>query len=195
MCPARYRKGPVVGPLPGGKSDPPGSAPTGYAPWPIGQDPLPCSTRYHRGEARLVPEPTHNDPPRPEVAVGGVAIDRQRLLLVQRGRGVATGRWSLPGGRLDPGESLAQGVARELHEETGLAVRVLGLCGLAERRGPSYHYVILNHWVVAEEPDAAAAGDDADAVEWVDRAGLERYELVPRLREFLRSHAVLDRLR
>ncbi|WP_205745706.1 NUDIX domain-containing protein [Egibacter rhizosphaerae] len=142
-----------------------------------------------------MPEPTHNDPPRPEVAVGGVAIDRQRLLLVQRGRGVATGRWSLPGGRLDPGESLAQGVARELHEETGLAVRVLGLCGLAERRGPSYHYVILNHWVVAEEPDAAAAGDDADAVEWVDRAGLERYELVPRLREFLRSHAVLDRLR
>lgn len=134
-------------------------------------------------------------PPRPEVAVGGVAIHRGRLLLVRRGRGVARGAWSLPGGRLEPGESLVEGVVRELWEETGLTVRVVGLCGVAERRSEGAHYVICNHWVIASDPDAATAGDDALAVAWLDREDLGRAEVVPRLTEFLRDRGVLDRLR
>lgn len=133
--------------------------------------------------------------PTPEVAVGGVAIHDGRLLLVRRGRGIARGQWSLPGGRLEPGETLTDGVARELREETGLSVRVVGLCGLAERRSSEAHYVICNHWVVADHPDEARAGDDALAVGWFTRADLTHADLVARLTEFLWHHGVLARLR
>ena len=106
---------------------------------------------------------------------------------------MAAGRWSLPGGRLEPGETLAAGVLRELAEETGLAGRVRGLCGVAERIGEGYHYVILDFWVDAPAGEAIAA-DDADAVTWADRADLRRLDLVPLLVEFLSDHGVWQRL-
>lgn len=130
--------------------------------------------------------------PRPEVAVGGVCVRDGRLLVVQRGRGVATGRWSLPGGRVEPGETLAAAVIRELREETGLAVDVGPLCGIAERISDRAHYVILDYWVSAS--GAATAGDDAAAVAWVDRADLDALELVDGLMEFLTVHGVLTRM-
>lgn len=129
-------------------------------------------------------------PPRPEVAVGGVAVVSNRLLVVRRGRGTAQGQWALPGGRVEPGETLAEAVARELEEETGLAVEVGGLCGIAERRGPGYHYVICNHWVTVPEGAEPVAGDDAQAVAWVDAAQLAALDAVPRLREWLDAHGV-----
>ena len=58
---------------------------------------------------------------RPEVAVGAIAVDAGRLLLVRRGHGPAAGLWSVPGGRVEPGEMLVEAVVRELAEETGLA--------------------------------------------------------------------------
>lgn len=133
-------------------------------------------------------------PPRPEVAVGGVAVAAGRLLLVRRGRGTATGQWALPGGRVEAGESLAEAVARELAEETGLAVEVGPLCGLAERRGAGYHYVICNHWVQVPPGARAVPGDDASEVAWVDRRGLDEIDAVPRLREWLDEHGVTDLL-
>ena len=57
---------------------------------------------------------------RPEVAVGAIAVDAERLLLVRRGHGPAAGLWSVPGGRVEPGEMLVEAVVRELAEETGL---------------------------------------------------------------------------
>jgi len=57
--------------------------------------------------------------PRPEVAVGAIAVDAERLLLVRRGHGPAAGLWSVPGGRVEPGEMLVEAVVRELAEETG----------------------------------------------------------------------------
>ena len=134
--------------------------------------------------------------PRPEVAVGGVAVADGRLLLVKRGRGVAAGRWSLPGGRLEPGESLVEAVARELAEETGIAVEVGALCGIAERRGPGYHYVICNHWV--RVPGGTAdpiAGDDAEDAAWFDAERLAASATVPRLLEWLEVHGVVALLR
>lgn len=130
--------------------------------------------------------------PRPEVAVGGVCVRDGRLLVVQRGRGVATGRWSLPGGRVEPGETLATAVSRELREETGLDVEVGPLCGIAERISERAHYVILDYWVSAS--GTATAGDDAAAVAWVDRAGLDALDLVDGLIEFLTTNGVLARL-
>src|SRR6185437_6607454 len=76
-------------------------------------------------------------PEHPLVGVGGVVIDKQRALLIRRGNAPLLGQWSIPGGLLEPGETLAQGVARELQEETGLVVEVLDLIEALERIDPS----------------------------------------------------------
>jgi 8-oxo-dGTP diphosphatase len=130
--------------------------------------------------------------PRPEVAVGAVVVRDGRLLLIRRGRGVGVGLWSLPGGRVEPGETLAAAVRRELAEETGLQARVGPLCGIAERISDQAHYVILDYW--AEADGTAVAGDDAAGVMWAGRHDLARLDLVTGLLDFLDTHGVLDRL-
>ena len=129
----------------------------------------------------------------PRVAVGAVCIRDGRLLLVKRGRGVAVGRWSLPGGHVRFGEMLQDAVVRELREETGLQGRVSGLCGIAERVIDEHHFVILDYWVDVDDATAVAA-DDAQDVVWADRGDLDRLDLVARLLEFLSEADVLPRL-
>lgn len=129
---------------------------------------------------------------RPEVAVGAVAVRGDRLLLVRRGRGTGVGLWSLPGGRVEHGETLAEALVREVAEETGLDATVGALCGIAERISEDHHFVILDYWV--EGRGDATAGDDAEAVCWASRADLDALPLVPRLMEFLGEHGVLGRL-
>ena len=149
--------------------------------------------------------PQSTDAPRPEVAVGAVCVSHGRLLLVKRGRGAATGEWALPGGRVEPGETLAAAVRRELYEETGLEAEVAGLCGVAERFPEGHHFVILDYWATltrhADGPDARGAnahgraGDDAAGLAWVGRESLERLPLVEGLVEFLRDHGALPTAR
>jgi ADP-ribose pyrophosphatase YjhB (NUDIX family) len=117
-------------------------------------------------------------PEAPIVGIGAVVVEQGRVLLVQRGHEPLKGRWSLPGGKLELGESLTQGVAREVREETGLIVKALELVELIDRihresglAGESvrYHYVIADYLcrVVGGTLHAAS---DADAVRWVERA-------------------------
>lgn len=134
-----------------------------------------------------------NVAPRPEVAVGAVCIRDGRLLLVRRGRGPGAGRWAMPGGRVEAGESLAEAARRELAEETSLHGRVTGLCGVAERHVDGHHYVIVNQWV-SVDAGHAQAGDDAEVVTWATRGDLDELPLVPSLLEFLAEHGVLERL-
>jgi 8-oxo-dGTP diphosphatase len=130
--------------------------------------------------------------PRPEVAVGAVCVRDGRLLVIRRGHGVGVGLWSLPGGRVERGETLAEALRRELREETGLSVTVGALCGIAERISDRAHYVIMDFWVTAE--GTAVAGDDAAAVAWVDRPRLSALDLVDGLWDFLADHGVLAQL-
>jgi 8-oxo-dGTP diphosphatase len=129
--------------------------------------------------------------PRPTVAVGGIAVVDGALLLVQRARAPQVGCWTVPGGRMEPGESVAQAVERELLEETALEVRCGALVGFAERRGPQYHYVILDFWVTPIGSDRPRAGSDAAAVAWVPLADVGGLHLVDGLEEFLVGHGVM----
>lgn len=138
-------------------------------------------------------EPRAPSPHGPQVAVGAIIVDAGRLLVVRRAREPGRGRWSLPGGRLRPGELLAEALVREVAEETGLRAAPGPLCGVAELRGEHGHFVVLDYW--ARASGAAVAGDDVDAVAWADRGALESLELVNGLAGFLAAHGVWDLLR
>ncbi len=129
-------------------------------------------------------------PVRPEVAVGAVAVEEGALLLVRRGRPPQAGSWSLPGGRVERGETLARAVEREVGEETGLVVHCGRLVGWAERIGPDHHFVILDFAVTVVDR-RLSPGDDAAEAAWVPVAELGRLPLVEGLEDFLRGHHVI----
>src|SRR5687768_4250278 len=106
----------------------------------------------------------------PEVCVGAIAVDDEHLLLVRRGRGPAAGEWSVPGGRVEAGETLAEAVVRELLEETGVEGVCGPLVGWVERMGDDHHYVILDFAVTVLERSEPVAGDDAAEAAWVPLA-------------------------
>jgi ADP-ribose pyrophosphatase YjhB (NUDIX family) len=119
-------------------------------------------------------------PERPLVGVGGVMIDGERVLLVRRGTEPLRGQWSIPGGLLESGESLAAGLAREMEEETGLRVRVVELIEALERifppplaadggdsaatAKPRYHYVLLDYLCERVSGELRAGGDAMEVV-------------------------------
>jgi 8-oxo-dGTP diphosphatase len=137
---------------------------------------------------------------RVEVAVGAVIVHEERLLLVRRGRGVAVGTWSLPGGRVEPGEPVGVAVVREVSEETGLDVVCGEFIGWVERIGDDHHFVILDFHATPlgerdQSPDTVVAGDDATAVRWVPLADVaETRGLSEGLAEFLHEHGVIPTL-
>jgi 8-oxo-dGTP diphosphatase len=124
-------------------------------------------------------EPIEREYPRaPIVGVGAVVVDAGRVLLVQRGREPLKGKWSLPGGMLEVGESLHQGVVREVEEETGLKVEPIELVELLDRivrdetdagERIRFHYVIADY-LCRVVGGALKAASDAEAVRWVERA-------------------------
>ena len=132
--------------------------------------------------------------PRPETCVGAVVLDEGRLLLIRRGRGTARGLWSVPGGRVEWGETLAQAVEREVVEETGLRVVCGRYLGWVELIGDGYHYVVHDFLAHRAEgptgPGELRAGDDADDAAWVPLDRLGSVPLVEGLHRFLFEHGV-----
>lgn len=100
----------------------------------------------------------------PIVAVGAIVFDAEdRVLLVERGKAPAAGLWSVPGGRVEGAETLAQAVSREVREETGLLVEVGALACVVERIGDDHHFVILDYLARVIGGTLAAASDARDA--------------------------------
>lgn len=130
----------------------------------------------------------------PEVCVGAVVVDDGRLLVIQRGRGTGVGMWSVPGGRVELGETLAEATLRELREETGLIGHSPRHLGFVERIGAEWHFVIHDYLVIVDDPSTGVAGDDASAVAWLplDEV-LGHTGLVPGLADFLADVGVLTR--
>jgi 8-oxo-dGTP diphosphatase len=121
-------------------------------------------------------------PKHPLVGVGAILLNRDRILMAQRGKEPLKGWWSLPGGALETGESLADGVRREIREETGLEIRPLGVLEIFERimrdsNGEAeYHYVLIDY-VCRIIGGTLCAGDDVCRVEWVRRSELVKLQI------------------
>jgi 8-oxo-dGTP diphosphatase len=119
-------------------------------------------------------------PERPLVGVGGVVIAEGKALLIKRGGPPLEGQWSIPGGMLELGETLKEGVRRELQEETGLTVRVGELVEVFERIFPDedgrirYHFVIHDFLCEVVSGTARAASDVVD-VAWATKESLGEY--------------------
>jgi 8-oxo-dGTP diphosphatase len=144
-------------------------------------------------------------PDRPVVGVGGVVIENGRALLIRRGSEPLLGQWSIPGGTLELGESLENGVIRELKEETGLTVRIVEMIEVfdriyedeadaAQKKGPRYHYVIIDY--LCERLDGEAkAGSDVTDVAFATEDEFVKYGLTETATRILRKAFVMDRAR
>jgi ADP-ribose pyrophosphatase YjhB (NUDIX family) len=124
--------------------------------------------------------------------VGAIVTDGTgRLLLVKRGHEPEAGRWSLPGGRVKPGESDPQAVAREVREETGLRVEPGRLVGAVERPAPGGAVFDIYDYAASVSGGVIAAGDDAADVRWIDPADIDQLTLTSGLAQILATWGVL----
>ncbi len=124
--------------------------------------------------------------------VGAVVWDSGgRLLLIRRGHPPGEGLWSLPGGRVEAGESDHAAVIREIGEETGLSVVPGAFLGAVERPAPGGAVFDIRDYEAVATGGELTAGDDAADVRWVSPAGLVSLPLVPGLVEALTTWHVL----
>jgi len=134
--------------------------------------------------------------------VGGIVFDRDRVLLVERGKEPLKGYWSLPGGALELGELIEEGVRREIREETGLEVEPLRLAGIYERiirdseGRPEYHYVLMDY-ICRVVGGTLAPASDVSRAEWVPRERLSGYRItegtVPVIERAFLNHDAFDK--
>ncbi len=131
-------------------------------------------------------------PPRaPVVGVGGVAILDGKVVLIRRGKPPLEGRWTIPGGTVELGETLVEALVREMQEETGLQVEPDGLLTVFDRVAREggrvqYHYVIVDYLcrVRGGEP---CAGSDARELALAGEDELGRFELPDKALEVVRE--------
>jgi 8-oxo-dGTP diphosphatase len=133
--------------------------------------------------------------PRVVPCVGAVVHDAEgRLLLIRRGHEPQRGRWTLPGGRVEFGETPEEAVVREIREETGLDVRVGPEVGRVSIPTGDVEYHVVDFTCTLLDPAAVpVAGDDAVDVCFADRAALDLLECTPRLVDTLGRWGVLPR--
>lgn len=121
-------------------------------------------------------------PPRPILGVGALIFHGSRILLAERGKNPLKGYWSLPGGVLETGERLEDGIRREVLEETGLDVEPVELAEIFERIIPDdtgrveYHYVLIDY-ICEIRGGEARASSDVSGLAWATEEELTSYRL------------------
>ena len=124
--------------------------------------------------------------------VGAIVLDdRGRMLLVRRANPPAQGLWSLPGGRVEPGEDAPGAVVREVAEETGLAVRVERLVGSVLRDAPGGDVYDIADYACGIVDGRLAAGDDAAEAGWFTAQEVTAIPTSPGLVDALTEWGVL----
>jgi len=118
--------------------------------------------------------------PHPLIGVSAIIFDQdERVLLIRRGKPPASGFWHVPGGKLEAGESLVEGVRREVKEETGLDVNIGPIMAVVERRQEGFHYVIIDFLAQLADPNQTnlIAADDASDARWVAEDELNQFPI------------------
>lgn len=130
-------------------------------------------------------------PARPVLSVGAIIVREYKVLIVKRGAEPGLGRWSVPGGAVELGESIEDTVKRETFEETGLKVSPTRLVGNHEYVGQDadrnirFHYVIV-YWECEYVEGEAQPSSDVDETRWVDFEELKGYDITDGTRKMLR---------
>ena len=144
------------------------------------------------------PLPTRRHPDRPIVAVGAAILDAGRVLLIKRGQEPLKGRWSLPGGVVELGETLVDALVREVAEEAGIEIHVgpvVDVLDIVERDPDGrvqYHFVVVDY-LCRPATQALRSGSDADEVRWVEAASLDAYHLTKKAASVIRTALALIR--
>ncbi|HWZ45460.1 MAG TPA: NUDIX domain-containing protein [Candidatus Saccharimonadales bacterium] len=131
-------------------------------------------------------------PDRPIAGVGAVIVEGRRVLLARRGRPPLLGRWSLPGGAVELGETMRAAAEREALEETGLIVEALDVLEVVDRilpgkdGKPEFHYVLIDFRCRRRGGELCAGGDVLD-VAWAGEEDLAQYNLEPVVVEVIRK--------
>lgn len=131
----------------------------------------------------------------PKIGVGAVIYRKNcgrqfyDVLLVQRAHSPGQGLWALPGGHLDWGESLADGLRREIAEELNISIDIGPLVYVAELHGLDYHFVILDYAAMVRDGEPAVSSDAQDW-RWVTASDMESLDLAPGMEDFLTNHDV-----
>jgi ADP-ribose pyrophosphatase YjhB (NUDIX family) len=132
----------------------------------------------------------------PRVGVGAVVLHRGRVLLVRRGHAPASGKWSIPGGSVDLGETTADAARREVREECGIEVRLAGVAGVVDRVIRDGDGRVRYHWVLVDylafpESDAVVAGSDAAEACWVPLDEVEQLDTTEALVDMIQRAVAL----
>ena len=137
---------------------------------------------------------TNHSFPVPTLGVSGIVFNQHKqILLIQRNQPPAMGRWSIPGGKLEAGESLVEACRREINEETGLDTEIKNIVAVVERRLEGFHYVIIDYLALlaGEENCRPVAKSDVSEARWVSLDQLDAYDLVEGLAEIIwRTYAM-----
>lgn len=130
------------------------------------------------------------------VGVGAVVLDGELVLLVKRGGGTLPGKWSIPGGLVELGETTREAVVREVAEECGLEIELVDVCGVLDRvvrdseGRVRYHWVLVDYLAVARG-GTLCAGDDAADARWVRVDEVEQYDTTDGLMDMIKRAIAL----
>lgn len=130
-------------------------------------------------------------PDRPVAGVGAIIVHNGNILLVKRGSDPGKGKWSVPGGLVELGETVQDTVVREVKEECNLDIEVHGLIDVVDNLIPDekgkwqYHFIILDYFAEVKGECNPIAGSDIQTLKWVPLEEAKNMELTQVFREFL----------